>query len=145
MIVTGVDAATADVVAVNVALVAPAAIVTLAGTPTTAVLLLESDTTAPPLGAAAVTDTVPVDPLPATTLLGFIPTEDSVAVVVDAVPGVKRRVVEKGPNTPAALRARTRHHKRCAGRPLRVACDAVTVGFATNGAAIVDDESTCTS
>jgi hypothetical protein len=46
-----VDIATADVVAVNVALAAPAGTVTPAGT-VAAVLLLERLTTAPPAGAA---------------------------------------------------------------------------------------------
>jgi len=46
--VTAVDAVTALVLTVNVALVAPAATVTLAGTPAAAVLLLASATCAPP-------------------------------------------------------------------------------------------------
>jgi hypothetical protein len=143
-IVTGVAPATADVVAVNVALVAPAATVTLAGTVPAAVLLLESDARAPPAGAADVSVTVPVDELPPTTLDGLRATDDS-AGAAGADCGVKRRVEENDPNTPAAFLARTRHHSCRAGRPLSVACDAVTVGFATNGAAIVDELSTCTS
>jgi hypothetical protein len=55
-----------------------------------------------------------------------------------AAPGVKRRVDENGPNTPAEFRARTRHHNRCAGRPPIVAWDVVTTAFATNGDAMVD-------
>src|SRR6266403_1247157 len=49
--VTVVDAATALVLTVNVALVAPATTVTLDGTLAATVLLLESVTTAPPVGA----------------------------------------------------------------------------------------------
>ncbi|HEV8636851.1 MAG TPA: hypothetical protein VG370_21745 [Chloroflexota bacterium] len=79
VIVTGVDAPTALVVTVNVALVAPAAIVTLAGTLAAAALLLESDTAAPPLGAAALKVTVPVEELPPTTLVGLTVTAASAA------------------------------------------------------------------
>src|SRR5712692_6293311 len=63
-------AATGEVDTVKVALVAPAAIVTLAGTLATAALLLESDTTAG-LGVTAAKVTVPVEELPPTTLVGL--------------------------------------------------------------------------
>ena len=59
--VTAVDAAKALVLTVNVALVAPAATVTLEGTVAAAVLLLESATCAPPAGAAPLNVTVPVE------------------------------------------------------------------------------------
>src|SRR5260370_38880642 len=67
---TVVDASTALVLTVNVALVAPAAIVTLDGVLATFVLLLESVTTAPPEGAAPLSVTVPVEECPPVTLLG---------------------------------------------------------------------------
>ena len=66
---------TATVVAVNVALVAPAATVTLAGAVATAVLLLPNVTTAPPAGAAPLNVTVPVEEAPPVTLAGFRLTE----------------------------------------------------------------------
>jgi hypothetical protein len=66
------------VVAVNVAVLLPAFTVTDAGTET-AVLLLESDTGIPPVGAAAARVTVPVDELPPTTVVGFSDRLDSVA------------------------------------------------------------------
>jgi len=74
-----VDALTTLVLTVNVALVAPAAIVTLAGVRAAVVLLLESTTCAPPAGAGPLSVTVPVEEFPPTTLVGFSPKELSVA------------------------------------------------------------------
>ena len=77
--VTAVDTATALVLIVNVALVAPAATVTLEGTVAAAVLLLESATCAPPAGAASLNVTVPVeDCVPPITLVGLSVSEESV-------------------------------------------------------------------
>jgi len=75
--VTALDAVTALVLTVNVALVAPAATATLEGT-RAAPLLLESATVAPPAGAAPLSVTVPVEELPPVTLEGFSPSEASV-------------------------------------------------------------------
>ena len=111
MIVTGVLDATTLVAAANVALVAPAATVTLAGTVATEVLLLDSVTCAPPAGAAADKVTVPVEPFPPTTLEGLMLTEDSVAGPL-AVAGVKLRVEDHAPAVPAELRPLTRHQTR---------------------------------
>ena len=63
------EAPTRLVVTVNVALVDPAATVTLAGTVAAAVLLLESVTAAPPLGAGLASVTVPCVGLPPVKLM----------------------------------------------------------------------------
>ena len=76
-IVTAVEPDTALVVIVNVALLAPAATVTLAGTLATEELLLDNDTSAPPAGAGPLIVTVPVEELPRRTLDGFTVTEAS--------------------------------------------------------------------
>ena len=59
--VTGAEAVTVLVLTVKVELLAPAATVTLAGTVAAAVLSLERETAAPPLGAGPLSVTVPVD------------------------------------------------------------------------------------
>src|SRR5438876_2898163 len=69
--VTVVDAVTALVLTVNVALVAPAVTVTLEGTVATDVSLLESATCAPPDGAGPLSVTLPVDEFPPVTLVGL--------------------------------------------------------------------------
>src|SRR5689334_469790 len=76
--VAEVDALTALVLTVNVALVAPAATVTLEGTLATVVSLLESATCAPPAGAAPLNVTVPVEEFPPVTLVGFSESEERV-------------------------------------------------------------------
>ncbi len=87
--VTVVRAEGALVVTVNVALVNPAATVTLAGTCATVVLLLDSETLAPPLGAALLKVTLPVAELPPVTIVGLTDTDDNdtveAAVTVNAV------------------------------------------------------------
>ena len=98
-IVTDVLVDTGLVVIVNVAEVAPAATVTLAGTCATAVLLLWSVTVAPPEGAAPLKVTVPLDVPPPTTEVGLLVIEDKVAalmlrVAVRLTPSVAVIVVE---------------------------------------------------
>ena len=140
--VAAAAAVTGLVVTVKLALLAPAATVTLAGTPATAGLLVESVTSAPPEGAAAVSVAVPVEVLPPTTLVGLTDKADRLATAgVVAACGVKRRVLENGPNTPAEFCARTRHHRRCAGRPAIVVCEMLTLWFAMKGAENVDESS----
>ena len=68
---TGVEAVTARVVTVNVALVAPAGMVTLAGTVATAGLSLERETMTPPVRADPLSVTLPVEGDPPLTLVGF--------------------------------------------------------------------------
>jgi len=77
--VTGVEAVTALVLTENVALVAPAATVTLDAT-VAEVLLLERFTMAPPAGAAPLRVTVPVEGDPPVTLLGLSVIEVSVGL-----------------------------------------------------------------
>ena len=77
--VTVVEAVTVRVVTVKAAPVAPAGTVTLAGTVATAVLLLERETRAPPLGAGALSVTLPGEGDPPLTLVEFSVSEDSVA------------------------------------------------------------------
>jgi hypothetical protein len=74
--VDDVEAVTEVVVIVKFALVEPADTVTLAGV-VVALELSESETIAPPLGAAAVNVTVPVDELPPTTVVGLTETAES--------------------------------------------------------------------
>jgi hypothetical protein len=77
---------------VKVALIDPAATVTLGGTWATAVLLLVSVTTAPPVGAAPLSVTVPIELDPPTTLVGLRDTAEilstgaTVKVAVRVVP-----------------------------------------------------------
>ena len=93
VIVATVEVVTADVVTVNVRLVAPAGTVTLAGTVADAELS-DSVTTAPPDGAAAVSVTVPVDELPPTTVVGLTDTADSVAAAgARVIPSAANSVV----------------------------------------------------
>src|SRR5258708_25757192 len=72
---TGVEAVTAKVVTVNVRLLAPAGMVTLTGTVAAAVLLLERETRAPPVGAGPLSLTLPVEGDPPLTLVGFSASE----------------------------------------------------------------------
>src|SRR5437870_2294338 len=86
--VTGVDVVTALVLTVNVALLAPAATVTLAGTVAVDVLLLVRVTAAPPAGAGPLSVTVPVeDCAPPVTVVGFSVSVESVGRACGATVG----------------------------------------------------------
>jgi hypothetical protein len=94
-VITGEAVAdTGNVVAVNVAVDAAAATVTLAGTVAAAVTELVSETTMPPAGALPVSVTVPVELTPPTTLAGATETEVRTAgfKVSVAVTGTERYV-----------------------------------------------------
>src|SRR5438034_1322714 len=76
--VTKVEEPTAFVLTVKVAVEAALGTVTLDGTVAAPVLLLDRETTAPPLGADARNCTVPVEELPPVTLDGLRPSETRV-------------------------------------------------------------------
>jgi len=132
VIVASVFAETAEVEIVNVRLVEPAATVTLAGT-VAAALLLDSVTSAPPLGAADVRVTVPVDALPPTSVDGLAPTDDNAGDVV-AARGSTLLVADHGPAVPTALTPRTRQKWRTADKPVVVNCEAATPASTSSGA-----------
>jgi len=140
--VAAVEDVTLAVAIANVALVPPAATVTLAGTVAT-VLELWRLTTAPPAGAVDVSVTVPCDQLPPTTELGARLTADKLAAGGGGVAarGVTRRELENAPAVPAELMPRTRQKSCCAGRLPIVACDALTVWLATSVPKLLEVES----
>jgi hypothetical protein len=71
LMVMDVLAATAEVVTVKVEEALPAGTVTEAGTLPAPVLLLDKAMASPPVGAAPLRATVPVDELPPITVVGF--------------------------------------------------------------------------
>ena len=88
VMVTAVVDDTLCVFTVNVALLAPAATVTLDGTLATEVLLLDSVTVVPPDGAGPLSVTVPVEELPPWTVVGLRVSEASDTPEPDVAVGV---------------------------------------------------------
>src|SRR5436190_18996093 len=80
-----VPTVTVFVATVNLAVVAPAATVTDAGTVATLVLLLVNATTAPPAGAAPLSVTVPVLFAPPVSVAGFRVIEASAGLTISAL------------------------------------------------------------
>ena len=84
-----VVAGAAVVLTLKVAVVEPAATVTLAGTVAAAALLLDRVTSVPPLGAAFVNVTVAVEGLPPVTVAGFNVSPDAAAEVEMSAPSTR--------------------------------------------------------
>ena len=108
VITTLLLAVTAEVVIVNVPVNPPAGTVTLAGTLATAALLLESAITVV-CGAAVLTITVPLVALPPSTVVGLMSRFVS-DVGGGGACGVKLRVANQAPATPAVFTPRTRQN-----------------------------------
>jgi hypothetical protein len=99
LMVAVVEVVTDPVVMVKVALVAPDATVTVAGT-VAAALLLPSETTAPPAGAAPVNVTVPSEAVAPATLAGLTASDDNAAAVVGGAVTVSTALRVVPPNAP---------------------------------------------
>jgi hypothetical protein len=129
VITTLVLVVTAEVVTVKEAVEAPAVTLTLDGTAATDGFALLRLTKAPPLGAPPVNVIVPCAEPPPTREVGLTLTAERLAGDGMEPPpcAVNRRVAENGPATFAELKARTRQKSRCAGNPVTVACDRLTV------------------
>src|SRR5437868_9458498 len=91
-----VPTVTVFVATVNLAVVAPAATVTDAGTVAALRLLLVNATTAPPAGAAALSVTVPMLFAPPVTVAGFSVIEARVAVTLVASSALEAGGVRTG-------------------------------------------------
>jgi hypothetical protein len=137
---------TAEVVTVKEAFEAPAVTFTLDGTAATDGFALLRLTKAPPLGAPPVNVIVPCAVPPPMREVGLTLTAERLAGDgVETPCAVNRRVAEKGPATPAELNARTRQKSRCAGSPVTVACDRLTVCPNVSGAVKFFESSICIS
>ena len=139
---------TDEVVTEKEAFEAPAVTLTLDGTAATDGFALLRLTKAPPLGAPPVNVIVPCAVVPPTTEVGLTLTAERLLAVgggVEAPSAVNRRAAENGPATPAELKARTRQKSRCAGSPVTVACDTLTVCLNVSDAVKFFESSICIS
>jgi hypothetical protein len=141
---------TAEVVTLKEAFEAPAVTLTLDGTAATDAFALLRLTRAPPLGAPPVNVIVPCAVVPPTTEVGLTLTAERLLAGgggggVDPPCAVNRRTAENGPATPAELKARTRQKSRCAGSPVTVACDRLTVCLNVSDALKFFESSICIS
>jgi hypothetical protein len=96
-------------------------------------VLLDKETTVPPLGAALLSVTVPCEVLPPTRLVGISVSDERVGVA-GAACGVKRLEADQFPATPDEFFARTLHQWRTEARPVIVVCEVVEVRLRTSGA-----------
>lgn len=133
--VADVTAATAVVVTENVAVVCPAATVTLAGT-VADVLLLPSATTAPPVGATAVNVTVPSELVPPVTAVGLNDTEEIVTGTATGLT-VKVALPLLVPNVPVMVTVVTVVTAVVVTENVAVVCPANTVTLAGTAATAV--------
>src|SRR6185295_12562086 len=115
--VTVVLAATGEVVMVNVPVKLFSGASTVAGTPATDGLLLDSEIDAPPNGAPVLSTAVPLEAFPPTTVAGFVSSDARVGGG-GAAPGVNVRTADHAPATPAVFTPRTRQKCCVAARPL---------------------------
>jgi len=118
---------TADVVTVNVLLTAPALTVTLAGTDAAAELS-DSVTTAPPAGAGALSDTVPVDDVPPVTVVGLTVSAVRVADCDGVTPSAAKSVVSPRVATSCAVVGNVAENVAAVNVALVAPAGTVTVG-----------------
>ena len=128
VIMTVVEAATAEVEMTNVPVNEFAGTVVVAGTLATPGLLLDSETTVSVAGPADIT-MVPLEPSPPTTVVGLTSTLVSTAGGGGAC-AVKLRTADHAPADPAELTPRTRQKWVPAARPVVAKMDCVSSGHA---------------
>jgi hypothetical protein len=121
-----------EVVTVNVALLAPAGTMTVEGVRATLVLLLLSDTDAPPKGAAPFKVIVPVEEEPCVTVVGFrvralIDAGVTVSATVFATPRVAVSVADVDIETPPVVTVKVKLVEPAGTVTLEGTCAAVVL------------------